>query len=52
MKKVKDGHKLNYVAGHSLGEYNALFSANVFDFETDLKLVQKRGGYEPGNWYS
>lgn len=32
-----------YVAGHSLGEYNALFAAGVFDFETGLKLVQKRG---------
>ena len=33
----------NYVAGHSLGEYNALFAAKVFDFATGLKLVQKRG---------
>lgn len=32
-----------FVAGHSLGEYNALFAAGVFDFETGLKLVQKRG---------
>ncbi|OED36111.1 [acyl-carrier-protein] S-malonyltransferase [PVC group bacterium (ex Bugula neritina AB1)] len=31
------------VLGHSLGEYNALLAANVFDFETGLKLVQKRG---------
>jgi len=29
--------------GHSLGEYNALLQAEVFDFETGLKLVQKRG---------
>jgi len=33
----------NFFAGHSLGEYNALFAAEVFDFETGLKLVQKRG---------
>jgi len=33
----------DFVAGHSLGEYNALLAANVFDFETGLKLVQKRG---------
>lgn len=33
----------SYVAGHSLGEYNALFAAHVFDFATGLKLVQKRG---------
>ncbi|STY29551.1 malonyl CoA-ACP transacylase [Legionella wadsworthii] len=32
-----------YLIGHSLGEYAALFSAGVFDFETGLKLVQKRG---------
>jgi malonyl CoA-acyl carrier protein transacylase len=31
------------LAGHSLGEYDALFAAGVFDFETGLKLVQKRG---------
>ena len=33
----------DFVAGHSLGEYNALFTAGVFDFITGLKLVQKRG---------
>lgn len=32
----------DYLLGHSLGEYNALFAANVFDFETALKIVQKR----------
>jgi malonyl CoA-acyl carrier protein transacylase len=32
-----------FVAGHSLGEYGALFAAEVFDFETGLRLVQKRG---------
>lgn len=43
-KKLKEsGTKPNYVAGHSLGEYNALLAAEVFDFETGLKLVQKRG---------
>lgn len=31
------------VLGHSLGEYNALLAAGVFDFATGLKLVQKRG---------
>lgn len=36
-------HRPDFVAGHSLGEYNALFAANVFDFITGLKLVQKRG---------
>ena len=31
------------VAGHSLGEYSALAVAGVFDFETALKVVRKRG---------
>lgn len=33
----------DWVAGHSLGEYNALFAAGAFDFKTGLKLVQRRG---------
>jgi trans-AT polyketide synthase/acyltransferase/oxidoreductase domain-containing protein len=44
LKKMKETDKVpDYVAGHSLGEYNALFAAGVFDFETGLKLVKKRG---------
>lgn len=44
LKKIKDtGQKPHFLAGHSLGEYNALFAADVFDFETGLRLVQKRG---------
>jgi malonyl CoA-acyl carrier protein transacylase len=35
--------KPEYVAGHSLGEYAALYAAGCFDFETGLKIVQKRG---------
>ncbi len=30
------------VAGHSLGEYVALYTAGVFDFESGLRLVKKR----------
>ncbi|MDJ0745147.1 MAG: ACP S-malonyltransferase [Xenococcaceae cyanobacterium MO_167.B27] len=30
------------VAGHSLGEYVALYTAGVFNFESGLSLVQKR----------
>lgn len=30
------------VAGHSLGEYIALYTAGVFDFESGLSLVKKR----------
>jgi trans-AT polyketide synthase/acyltransferase/oxidoreductase domain-containing protein len=44
LKKIQDDTELpNYVAGHSLGEFNALFASGVFDFETGLKLVKKRG---------
>lgn len=31
------------LAGHSLGEFNALFAAGAMDFETGLRLVQERG---------
>lgn len=33
----------DFVAGHSLGEYNALLAAGVFDFPTGLTLVKRRG---------
>ncbi|MER5704376.1 ACP S-malonyltransferase [Micromonospora sp. NPDC002296] len=33
----------DYLVGHSLGEYAALFAAGVFDFETGLRLVARRG---------
>ncbi len=32
-----------FLAGHSLGEYSALFAAGCFDFETGLRLVKRRG---------
>jgi malonyl CoA-acyl carrier protein transacylase len=37
------GQQPKFVAGHSLGEYSALAAAGCFDFETGLRLVQKRG---------
>ena len=44
LQKVKEkGTKPDFTAGHSVGEYSALFAANVFDFETGLKLVKYRG---------
>ena len=42
-KKAETKAKPDYLAGHSLGEYTALFAAGAFDFETGVKLVQKRG---------
>ncbi|NCO75100.1 MAG: ACP S-malonyltransferase [Cyanobacteria bacterium] len=38
-----EGKNPDLVAGHSLGEYVALYAAGVYDFATGLKLVQKRG---------
>lgn len=32
----------DFVMGHSLGEYNALFAAGVISFEQGVKLVKKR----------
>jgi malonyl CoA-acyl carrier protein transacylase len=42
-KAASQGARPAYLAGHSLGEYNALLAAGVFDFLTGLRLVQKRG---------
>jgi malonyl CoA-acyl carrier protein transacylase len=42
-KAVSQGTHPAYLAGHSLGEYNALLAAGVFDFLTGLRLVKKRG---------
>lgn len=42
-KAIAEGTRPVYLAGHSLGEYNALLAAGVFDFLTGLRLVQKRG---------
>jgi [acyl-carrier-protein] S-malonyltransferase len=36
------GQQPDFVAGHSLGEYVALYVAGVFDFETGLRLVKQR----------
>ena len=42
-KYQKENGKSDYLLGHSLGEFNALQAAGVFDFESGLKIVQKRG---------
>ncbi len=38
-----DGIKYDYVAGHSLGEYSALYASGIVSFEDGLRLVDKRG---------
>jgi len=44
LRKLRQtGRQPDFAAGHSLGEYTALFAAGVFDFQTGLKLVQRRG---------
>lgn len=42
-RAIAAGEHPHFVAGHSLGEYNALLAAGAFDFITGLRLVQKRG---------
>lgn len=44
LAKRDDGAALpDLYAGHSLGEFNALFAAGAFDFETGVALVAERG---------
>jgi len=42
-KAIANGERPRFLAGHSLGEYNALHAAGAFDLLTGLRLVQKRG---------
>jgi trans-AT polyketide synthase, acyltransferase and oxidoreductase domains len=42
-KREESGFDIDFAAGHSLGEYNALLAADAYNFETGLRLVQKRG---------
>lgn len=39
---MEQGQMPDFVAGHSLGEYVALYAAKVFDFEAGLMLVKRR----------
>ncbi|PYG86583.1 trans-AT polyketide synthase/acyltransferase/oxidoreductase domain-containing protein [Ruminiclostridium sufflavum DSM 19573] len=42
-KLIEDTGKYpDFVAGHSLGEFNALLAAGIFDFETGLEIVKYR----------
>lgn len=42
-KAREQGIDYSYVAGHSLGEYSALYAADVVSFEDGLRLVDRRG---------
>lgn len=41
--RASSGRDPDFAAGHSLGEYDALFAAGAFDFATGVKLVKRRG---------
>ncbi|QLL16094.1 ACP S-malonyltransferase [Pseudomonas chlororaphis] len=43
LQSASGNEQVAYFAGHSLGEYCALFAAGGFDFTTGLQLVQRRG---------
>jgi len=42
-RAARGGREPSVACGHSLGEYNALFAAGVFDFATGVRLVKRRG---------
>jgi trans-AT polyketide synthase/acyltransferase/oxidoreductase domain-containing protein len=43
LEKLEGAPAPAFLAGHSLGEYNALLAAGCFDLETGLRLVRRRG---------
>ena len=44
LKKMADTETPpDFLAGHSVGEFSALFASGAIDFETGIKLVRKRG---------
>ena len=43
LQRIQNAPVPDFLLGHSVAEYVALFAAGVLDFETGLRLVQKRG---------
>ena len=42
-KKININNFCKFLAGHSLGEYTALYASDVLDFQSVVKLVKHRG---------
>jgi trans-AT polyketide synthase/acyltransferase/oxidoreductase domain-containing protein len=42
LEMLKTENRPGFAAGHSIGEYAALFAAEAFNFETGLQIVKKR----------
>jgi [acyl-carrier-protein] S-malonyltransferase len=42
---AETGHRPDFVAGHSLGEYSSLVAAGALQFSDAVKLVNKRGQF-------
>jgi len=48
LRKIESGGPPDYLAGHSLGEINALLAAGAFSFEDGLRIVNERAALMAG----